>query len=109
MIERIDMNKHTKPGRLQKTLVFSAISSFFVLAQASSVAPPPLPVGSTMVQQQVGMNQDEVKRSQRAHHHNKHHKKDVTRDDTIDEAQAGPDVSDTSNGSGKQTALPKTR
>lgn len=35
------------------------------------------------------MNQDEVKRSQRAHHHNKHHKKNYMRDDTLDDVPQG--------------------
>lgn len=103
------MNKHLKPGALQKTLVFSAISSFFVLAQAATVTPPQLPAGSTMVRQHAGMNPDEVKRSQRAHHHNGHHKKNYTRDDTLDAPQAESDGRDTKSGSGNQSALPETR
>ena len=87
MIERIGMNKHTKLRALQKTLVATVIGSFIAIAQASTVIPPPLPTGSTMVKQQVGLHPEEVKRSQRAHHHYKHHKKDVTRDDTIGETK----------------------
>jgi hypothetical protein len=109
MIERIDMNKHLKPGALQKTLVFSALSGFFFLAQAATVAPPPLPAGSSMVQQHVGLNPEEVKRSQRAHHHNGHYKKNYNRDDTLDAPQAESNMRDTKNGSGNQSALPKTR
>ena len=100
------MNKHTKPGMLQKTLVFSAISSFFLLAQAATVTPPPLPLGSSMVQQHAGMNPDEVKRSQRAHHHNGHHKKNYNHDDTIDAPRA---ESDMKSGSGNQSGLPKSK
>lgn len=100
------MNKHTKPGMLQKTLVFSAISSFFLLAQAATVTPPPLPLGSSMVQQHVGLNPEEVKRSQRAHHHNGHYKKNYNHDDTIDAPQS---ESDMKSGSGSQSVLPKSK
>ena len=103
MIERIEMNKHTKSGGLQKTLVFSALSSFFLLAQAADVTPPPLPLGSTMVRQHAGVNPDEVERNKRAHHHKGHYKKDVTRDDTLD---AAPEDKDTGNG--KNIAPPKS-
>lgn len=103
------MNKCIKPGALEKTLVFSVTSAFFVLAQASSVVPPPLPIGSNMVRQNVGMNQDEVKRSQRAHHHNKHHKKDVTRDDTLDGDQQDQSGKDQNNGSGRDPRTPKAK
>lgn len=106
MIERIEMNKLTKSGGLQKTLVFSAISSFFLLTQAADVTPPPLPLGSTMVRQHAGMSPDEVERTKRAHHHNKHHKKDVTRDDTMD---AVPDDKNTENNSSKQNPLFKSK
>ncbi|MDO8774581.1 MAG: hypothetical protein Q7K57_38890 [Burkholderiaceae bacterium] len=103
------MNKYTKQGTLQKTLVFSAISGFFLLAQASPVTPPPLPVGSNMVQQQAGMNQEEIKRSQRAHHHNKHHKKDVTRDDTLDQTQQDQSGQDQNTGSGGASGTPQVK
>lgn len=83
------MNKLIKSGAIQNALLFTAISSFYFSAQASTVVPPPLPTGSTMVRQHVGMNQDEVKRSQRAHHHNKHHKKNYMRDDTLDDVPQG--------------------
>jgi hypothetical protein len=108
MIERIEMNMHTKLRGLKKTLVFSVISSFFLLAQAANVTPPPLPLGSTMVRQHAGVSPDEVQRNKRAHHHKGHHKKDVTRDDTIDDM---PDDKDTGrgNGNGKKIAPPKSK
>jgi hypothetical protein len=106
MIERIEMNKHTKSGGLQKTLVFSAISSFFLLAQAADVTPPPLPLGSTMVRQHAGVSPEEVERNKRAHHHKGHYKKDVTRDDTMD---AVPDDKNTENNLSKQSPLFKSK
>ena len=83
------MNKLIKSGAIQNALLFTAISAFCFSAQASTVVPPPLPTGSNMVRQHVGMNQDEVKRSQRAHHHNKHHKTNYMRADTLDEVPQG--------------------
>lgn len=94
------MKKYIKLGALEKSLVFSVISAFFIMAQASSVTPPPLPTGSTMVRHNVGMNQDEVKRSQRAHHHNKHHKKNYMRDDTLDDVSQDQKNNEQSNLSG---------
>ena len=103
------MKKHIKLGALEKGLVFSVISAFFVMAQASSVTPPPLPTGSTMVRQNVGMNQEEVKRNQRAHHHNKHHKKNYMRDDTLDDASRGQNDDDQDNRSGRNPKSPKAK
>ena len=77
------MKKSIKPSMIKKAVLISMIGAFFSVAQASTVVPPPLPTGSQMVRQSAGMNQDEVKRSQRAHHHHSHHKKDVTKDDTM--------------------------
>ncbi len=86
------MTKYTKPGVWQTPLIACALSSCSIVALAQSVVPPPLPLGSHMVQKHVGMHPEEVKRSQRAHHHSKHHKKDVTRDDTLDEDTPKPDT-----------------
>ncbi len=57
------------------------LAAMATLAQAK-VQPPPLPPGSSMVRVQGGMNDDEVKRHNRAHHHKGHVKKDMTRDDS---------------------------
>ena len=83
------MNKLIKSGAIQNALLFTAISEYCFSAQASTVVPPPLPTGSNMVRQHVGMNQDEVKRSQRAHHHNKQHKKNYMSYDTLDDVPQG--------------------
>lgn len=66
-----------------------ALVALAPLAQAK-VKPPPLPPGSSMVRVQAGLNDDEVKRQQRAHHHKGHFKKDLTRDDS----QPGNDKND---------------
>jgi hypothetical protein len=58
-----------------------ALVAFATLAQAK-VQPPPLPPGSSMVRVQGGMNDDEIKREARAHHHKGHVKKDLNRDDS---------------------------
>jgi hypothetical protein len=86
------MTKFAKPGVWKTPLIVCALSSLYCVAQAQSVTPPPLPLGSSMVKKHVGMHPEEVKRSQRAHHHSKHHKKDVSRDDTLDEVAPKPDT-----------------
>jgi hypothetical protein len=53
------------------------------LAQAQTVAPPPLPLGSALARPEPGMSEPERKRATRAHHHKFQHKKDYTRDDSI--------------------------
>lgn len=103
------MKKFINSGALQKSLIFSAIGAFFVMAQASPVVPPPLPTGSSMVRQHAGMNQDEVKRGQRAHHHNKHHKKNYMRDDTLDDAPQDQNSGEQNSTSGRNPSNPKAR
>lgn len=100
------MYSYLKQGALKNALVFSAGAAIFVVAQANTVVPPPLPTGSHMVRQHAGASPDEVARNKRAHHHNGHHKKDVTRDDTLDDA---PDDKNTGQGNGKQIAPPKSK
>lgn len=51
------------------------------LAQAK-VVPPPLPPGSALVRVEPGMDKEERKREDRAHHHKGHIKKDITKDDS---------------------------
>ena len=53
------------------------------------VTPPPLPVGSAMVKVKGGMNDDEVKREERAHQHKTGSHKDHTKDDSIDNTGNG--------------------
>jgi hypothetical protein len=53
------------------------------VAQAQSVTPPPLPIGSQLARPDPGMSEPERKRAVRAHHHKFHHGKDVTRDDSV--------------------------
>jgi hypothetical protein len=61
-----------------------AFAGFATLAQAAgAVKAPPLPPGSEMVRIQGGMNDDEVKRETRAHHHKGHVRKDFRRDDSL--------------------------
>ena len=48
------------------------------------VTPPPLPVGSALVKLKGGMNDDEVKREERAHQHKSGSHKDVNKDDSTD-------------------------
>ena len=64
-----------------------ALTAFATLAQAK-VQPPPLPPGSSMVRVQGGMNDDEVKREKRAHHHKGHFKKDIDKDDSEPDGKA---------------------
>ncbi len=53
------------------------------LAHAANVAPPPLPIGSTLARPEPGMSEPERKRAVRAHHHKFENGKDYTRDDSI--------------------------
>jgi hypothetical protein len=108
-IERIDMNTFTKPGTAGKALFIAGMGAFFTLAQGSPVAPPPLPTGSTMVQTQAGMSPDEVKRGQRAHHHDKHHKKNYMRDDTLDDAARNQGEGDENSRSDRPSSTQKNR
>lgn len=68
---------------IARAVLFAAASGAAALSAAQTVAPPPLPPGSHLVRIEPGMNEDERKRSVRAHHHKFHHKKDYTRDDSI--------------------------
>ena len=70
------MNKHWIRCALLAAATLAGV------AQAQTVAPPPLPPGSNLVRPEPGMNEDERKRYVRAHHHKMHHKKDYTRDDS---------------------------
>lgn len=103
------MKKLITLGALVKSLNASAIGAFLVMAQAAPVTPPPLPIGSTMVKQHAGMNQEEVQRSQRAHHHNKHHKKNYTRDDTLDSVSPVQDDGEPGGRSDQNQNAPKAK
>ncbi len=70
-----------------------AIAAIGTLAQAK-VQPPPLPPGSSMVRVQGGMNDDEVRREKRAHHHKGHVRKDIHRDDSQPGNGNGKDKND---------------
>jgi len=80
MIVKID----SKPSRKVPALAISVACLFASLGiQASEkVKAPPLPPGSSMVRIQVGMNDDEIKREKRAHHHKGHHRKNLDHDDS---------------------------
>ena len=71
-------------GRLRPAL--SAGLACFLLAAATlshaKVVPPPLPPGSAMVRVEPGMDKEERKREDRAHHHKGHFKKDINKDDS---------------------------
>ena len=75
-----------------------ALSALATLAQAAKVQPPPLPPGSSMVRVQGGMNDDEIKREKRAHHHKGHFRKDINKDDSEDD---GKGKGNNDKGSGK--------
>ena len=80
MIAKID----SKPSRKVPVLAISVACLFASLGiQASAqVKAPPLPPGSSMVRIQVGMNDDEISREKRAHHHKGHHRKNLDHDDS---------------------------
>jgi hypothetical protein len=64
-------------------LALAAAALLAGLAQAQTVAPPPLPIGSELARPEPGMSEPEAKRAMRAHHHKFHNGKDVTRDDSV--------------------------
>ncbi len=74
----------SRPGRKVPVLAISIACLFASMGiQASEkVKAPPLPPGSSMVRIQVGMNDDEISREKRAHHHKGHHRKNVDKDDS---------------------------
>ena len=75
----------SKPGRKVPVLAISVaclLASIGIQASAQ-VKAPPLPPGSHMVRIQVGMNDDEIKREKRAHHHKGHHRKNLDHDDSV--------------------------
>ena len=100
------MYSYFKRSALKNALIISAGAAVFMVAQANTVVPPPLPTGSHMVRQNAGVSPDEVQRNKRAHHHKGHHRKDVTRDDTIDDA---PDDKETGHGNVKKTAPTRSK
>ena len=83
MQARIDSVKagHLRPAFL--TGLAGVLFASTMLAHAA-VTPPPLPPGSSMVRIEPGMDKEERKREDRAHHHKGHNKKDVTKDDSED-------------------------
>ena len=85
--------KDSKPGRKVPVLAISLACLFASLSiQASAqVKAPPLPPGSHMVRIQAGMNDDEVKREKRAHHHKGHHRKNIDLDDSDKGGKNGKD------------------
>ncbi len=77
--------EHIGSGRAT-TLAGAALACLLAAAAtqagAEGVKPPPLPPGSNQVKVQGGMDDNEIKREIRAHHHKGHNKKDITRDDS---------------------------
>ena len=71
------------------------------LAQAVTVVPPLLPPGSAMVKVEPGMDKQERKREDRAHHHKGHNKKDITRDDSEDNGNGKDNGNNDNKGSKK--------
>jgi hypothetical protein len=100
------MYSNLKQTALKKALFIFAGAVIFSTTQASTVVPPPLPTGSHMVRQHAGVNNEEARRAKRAHHHKGHFKKDVTRDDTIDDVS---EENSTKQGNGKNIAKPKSK
>ena len=73
-----------KASRKVPVLAFSVACLFASMGTQAGekVKPPPLTPGFSMVRIQVGMNDDEVSREKRAHHHKGHHRKNVDKDDS---------------------------
>jgi hypothetical protein len=70
-------------------LVLAALLLPAAAALAQPVKAPPLPPGSNLVRVEPGLNPEEKKRHVRAHHHKGHVKKDMTRDDSVGNGNAG--------------------
>ena len=78
-------SQSVQTGHARPTLgiaLASVVLACATLAQAGNVTPPPLPPGSAMVRVEAGMDKDEQKREDRAHHHKGHVKKDINKDDS---------------------------
>jgi hypothetical protein len=98
--------KYVMTRSLKQALVVTFSLGGIAIAQSNFIVPPPMPIGSHMVQQNAGMSPVEVSRNKRAHHHNKHHKKNIVRDDTLDDA---PEDKEQENKAGKQPNRPKSK
>ncbi|MBI2771496.1 MAG: hypothetical protein HYX47_17865 [Burkholderiales bacterium] len=82
------MKKFFKPGGAMACACLRSLCAASVLLAgagmaAAQVRPPPLPPGSAQVKVEAGLDRNEAKRQERAHHHKFHNRKDYTRDDTI--------------------------
>ena len=64
-------------------LALLTAACFAGAAQAQTVTPPPLPIGSLEARPEPGMSEPERKRAVRAHHHKLHHGKDKSHDDSL--------------------------
>ena len=68
---------------IQKLAVLAALAGASGVALAANgVTPPPLPIGSSLVQPAPGLQEEEKKRFVRAHHHKMQNKRDFTKDDS---------------------------
>ncbi|MDB5946544.1 MAG: hypothetical protein JWQ33_1570 [Ramlibacter sp.] len=72
-------------------------------AHAQAVKAPPLPPGSAQVKVQGGMDDNEIKRETRAHHHKGQDKKDVTKDDSVDNSGGSDKNNGKDDGKGKKS------
>ena len=73
-----------KAGHLRPAFSAGLACALFasaMLAQAA-VTPPPLGPGASMIRVEPGMDKEERKREDRAHHHKGHVKKDINKDDS---------------------------
>lgn len=81
-------NVRFSSGFLLKSLAWGA-SAFCSAVAFAAMEPPPLPLGSAQSKAGTGQSPVEQQRMLRAHkhHHPGHYKKDMTRDDTVDDAE----------------------
>lgn len=101
------MKQRNQSAGVPRTVPVLAVALACVLATAgmqaaAAVKPPPLPPGSSMVRIQGGLNPDEVKRHQRAHHNKTHHRKDLSRDDSQDRGKGNGNDNGKKNDNGRK-------
>jgi hypothetical protein len=80
-------------GQLRPALSVGLACALFASAMLAhaAVTPPPLPLGSAQVVVEPGMNKEERKREDRAHHHKGQNGKDINKDDSEDKGNGKND------------------
>ncbi|MDQ6880638.1 MAG: hypothetical protein M3150_00880 [Pseudomonadota bacterium] len=98
--------EHIGRGRaptLASTAFACILATAGMQAGAQGVKPPPLPPGSAQVKVQGGMDDNEIKREVRAHHHKGQIRKDITKDDSVGGSSGSDKTNGKDDGKGKKS------